>query len=351
MNGLTVRVMEAGEPGAPVLLLLHGFPELAWSWRRLALLLADAGYHVVAPDQRGFGGTSGADCRYDGDLAQFRQMNLAQDAIELLFALGLEKARAVIGHDFGSSVAAHCALVRPDLFETVVLMSAPFGGPPPARPSNGAGAEDPQAALAALNPPRKHYVGYFSTREADADMRLCAQGLFAFLRGYFHVKSADWPGNRPHPLAGWTADELAKLPDYYVMPLGATMPEAVAPYMPSAEQIAACDWLTDEDLRVFVDAFARTGFQGGLNWYRCVVNGWTARDLRLFAGRRIEIPALFVAGEADWGMHQSPGVMNAMATRACADFRGARIIPGAGHWVQQEQPEAVAKVILSSLGS
>ena len=173
--------------------------------------------------------------------------------------------------------------------------------------------------------------------------------MHAFLRAYYHAKSVGWPANRPHPLERWSAEQLAQLPDYSVMPLAATMPEAVAPDMPSAAEIAACRWLPDAELAVYVREFARTGFQGGLNWYRCATTGLTDADLRPFAGRRIEVPALFVAGAADWGVHQTPGAFEAMQTRACADFRGAHLIEGAGHWVQQEQPEAVVEALLGFL--
>src|SRR5205807_6844399 len=125
-----MHVLEAGDPGRPLLLLLHGFPELAYSWRKIMLPLAAAGFHVVAPDQRGYGRTTGWDADYDGDLASFRMLNLARDALGLVAALGHASVAAVIGHDFGASVAAWCALTRPDVFRSPVLM-APFAGPPP----------------------------------------------------------------------------------------------------------------------------------------------------------------------------------------------------------------------------
>jgi pimeloyl-ACP methyl ester carboxylesterase len=350
VNGLRMHVLEAGfeAEDRPALLLLHGFPELAFSWRRVMPLLAAAGYHVIAPDQRGYGRTSGWDRTFAGDLASFRQFNLAQDALDLVFALGLERVDAVIGHDFGSPVAAHCALIRPDVFASVVMMSAPFAGTPPPGPATPPDF-DIHADLARLTPPRKLYQWYYSTHPADKDMHHASQGLAAFLRAYYHVKSADWSGNAPHPLNAWSADQLAVLPDYYVMPLHATMPEAVAPHMPSKAEVEACDWLPDEALAVYVREFARTGFQGGLNWYRCATNGVVARDLRLFAGRKIDAPALFIAGEQDWGVFQSPGAFATMGTRACSRFHGAHLIPDAGHWVQQEQPEAVADLLLAFL--
>ena len=349
VNGLRMHVLEAGfeTRGRPALLLLHGFPELAYSWRKVMPALAAAGFHVIAPDQRGYARTTGWDGAYDGDLASFRMFNLVQDAMDLVSALGHDKVAAVIGHDFGSPVAAHCALIRPDVFSSVVMMSAPFTGAP--APDAKLPAVDIHADLARLSPPRKLYQWYYSTRRADGDMLGAAQGVHDFLRAYYHFKSADWPGNRPHPLATWSADELAKLPDYYVMPLGQGMAEAVAPYMPSPAQIAACRWLPDDELAVYSREFARTGFQGGLQWYRCGTGGLNARDLRLFAGRKIDVRAMFIAGASDWGVYQAPGAFEALGLRVCSRFQGSHLIEGAGHWVQQEQPDSVVELLLAFL--
>src|SRR3984893_6623843 len=130
INGLSMHVLEAGfeTRGRPCLLLLHGFPELAFSWRKVMPQLSEAGYHVIAPDQRGYGRTSGWDANYDGDLASFRLLNLVREALRLVSAFGYASVACVVVHDFGSSVAAWCALVRPDVFKSVVLMSAPFAG-------------------------------------------------------------------------------------------------------------------------------------------------------------------------------------------------------------------------------
>src|SRR5438552_13789056 len=149
INGLTMHVLEAGfeTRGRPCLLLLHGFPELAYSWRKVMPALAEAGYHVIAPDQRGYGRTTGWDATYDGDLNSFRLLNLVRDALGLVSAIGYRSVAAVVGHDFGSPVAAYCAVLRPDVFRSVVLVSAPFGGPP-LLPFNTA-KEVAQAAAAA----------------------------------------------------------------------------------------------------------------------------------------------------------------------------------------------------------
>ena len=361
VNGLTMHVLEAGhdEPGRPCLLLLHGFPELAWSWRKVMLPLAAAGFRVIAPDQRGYGRTTGWDGRYDGDLASFRTLNLVRDALALVSALGLREVAAVIGHDFGSPVAAWCALVRPDVFRAVALMSAPFAGPPPlpfdtarradadVRPPATLAALDP--ALAALPRPRKHYQAYYSTREAERDMLDCPQGLHAFLRAYYHVKSADWPGNRPHPLPSSGAEAYALLPDYYVMDRSLDMAQTVAPHMPSPEAIAACRWLPDDELAVYADEYRRTGFQGGLQWYRCSLDPAQVAELQLFSGRSIDVPSCFIAGASDWGIHQRPGGLERMQRSACTRMLGCHLIDGAGHWVQQEQPQEVVRKLLEFL--
>ena len=349
-NGLTMHVLEAGvdDPGRPCVLLLHGFPELAYSWRKLMLPLAAAGFHVVAPDQRGYGRTTGWDADYDGDLASFGLLNLVRDALGLVFALGRRSVSAVVGHDFGSPVAAYCALARPDVFRSVALMSAPFAGPPSLSFSASAGP-DIHAELARLARPRKHYQWYYSTRGANDEMRRCPQGLHAFLRAYYHYKSADWAQNQPFALGARTAAELSRLPDYYVMDLDKGMSETVAAQMPSAAAIAACTWLRERELAVYSAEFERTGFQGGLQWYRCATDARFSRELQLFAGRTIAVPSCFIAGRSDWGPWQAPGALQAMQGGACARLLGCHWVEGAGHWVQQERPAEVGGLLLQFL--
>ena len=358
INGLRMHVLEAGfEPrGRPLILLLHGFPELAYSWRKVIAPLAAAGFRVVAPDQRGYGRTTGWDARYDGDLGSFRLLNAVRDALGLISALGYREVAGVFGHDFGASVAAWCALVRPDVFRSVALMSAPFAGPP-ALPFDT--ADDPAQRgspgptthdeLARLERPRKHYQWYYSTRQANADMWRCPQGVHAFLRGYFHHKSVDWSGNRPFPLKSWTADELAKMPTYYIMDLARNMAETVLPEMPSEAEIAACRWLPDSELRVYSTEYERTGFQGGLQWYRSRTEGRYDTELQLFSGRTIDVPSIFIAGKSDWGTYQRPGNFELMQQSACTRMMGCHLIDGAGHWVQQEQAEQVSELLIDFL--
>jgi pimeloyl-ACP methyl ester carboxylesterase len=271
--------------------------------------------------------------------------------------LGYRSVAAVVGHDFGSPVAAWCALVRPDVFRSVALMSAPFGGPPalPFDTARTGGtpsiatAPDIHAALAQLERPRKHYQWYYSTRQANADMWHCPQGVHAFLRAYYHHKSADWQQNRPFKLRGWIAEELAKMPTYYIMDLHEDMPATVAHEMPSQAEIAACRWLPDDELRVYRTEYQRTGFQGGLQWYRRGTGGLDTAELQLFSGRTIDVPAMFIGGSSDWGVYQNPGAVERMQQSACTRFLGCHLIDGAGHWVQQEQPAHVADLLLRFL--
>ena len=358
-NGLNMHVLEAGfeVKNRPCVLLLHGFPELAYSWRKVMLPLAAEGFHVIAPDQRGYGRTTGWDGDYDGDLGSFRMLNLVRDAMGLVNALGYRYVAAVIGHDFGSPVAAWCSLVRPDVFRSVAMMSAPFAGPP-ALPFNtvndlnqqsGSPANNIYAELAALDRPRKHYQWYYSTREADADMHHCTQGLHDFLRAYYHHKSADWKQNNPYPFTSWSAGELAKLPTYYVMDLDKGMAETVAPEMPTPNEIAACQWLPDEQLSIYSTEYGRTGFQGGLQWYRCMTGAKFIAELQTFSGRTIDVPSCFIAGKSDWGIYQKPGDIEKMQSIACTRMLSCDLINGAGHWVQQEQPKEVSKLLVNFL--
>ena len=355
-NGLEMHILEAGfeQPGRPCVLLLHGFPELAFTWRKVMLPLAAAGYHVVAPDQRGYGLTEGADLRFEGDLGQYHLLNLVRDALGLVFALDRSAVAAVVGHDIGSPVAAACALTRPDVFRSVALMSAPYPGAPAFRFDRRTGTEQATSLhqeLAALTPARQHYQRYFCTPQANADMLDCPQGLHDFLRAYFHMKSADWPGNAPAPLASASAADLASMPEYYIMQAGKTMPETVAPAMPTPQQVSHCAWLPNDELAMYARVFADTGFQGGLQWYRAFASAASQAELLLFAGKTISVPACFIAGEKDWGIYQSPGAFEAMQSRACTDLRSCDLLPGAGHWVQQEQPELVVEKLLEFLAA
>jgi pimeloyl-ACP methyl ester carboxylesterase len=354
-NGLMVHMLEAGfeDPGRPCVLLLHGFPELAYSWRKVMLPLASAGYHVVAPDQRGYGRTTGWDDAYDADPDSFSLLNMVRDAMGLVFALGYGSVSAIVGHDAGSPVASWCALVRPDIFRSVALMSSPFAGPPKLGASDAPAGPSIDDQLAALDPPRKYYRRYYATRQANDDMMHAPQGLHDFLRAYYHYKSADWKQNKPFRLKSASAEELAKIPTYYVMEKDKNMPETVAAQMPSAAEIAACKWLTEDELNVYVAEYGRTGFQGALQGYRVRRAGdsKTLAELQTYSGRTIDVPSCFIAGKSDWGVYQNPGFVESMRETACTQMLSFNLLEGAGHWVQQEQPEQVSKLLTAFLKS
>jgi pimeloyl-ACP methyl ester carboxylesterase len=362
INGLTVHMLEAGyeTSGRPAVLLLHGFPELAYSWRKVMLPLASAGYHVIAPDQRGYGRTTGWDDSYDADPDPFRMLNMVRDALWLVHALGHRSVAMVAGHDAGAPVASWCALIRPDLFRSLTILSSPFEGPPslPFDTANGAASPRPaptddqlDAELAKLDPPRKYYQNYQRTRGANDNMLHAPQGLHAFFRAYYHYKSADWKGNQPHPLKARTAAEMAQIPTYYVMERDKGMAETVAPFMPSAAEIAACKWLTEAEVEVYMSEYARTQFTGALQGYR-VRRGSDPKsiaEMQTFSGRSIDVSSMFVAGKSDWGVYQTPGAVDRMRTSACTRMVGFHLVDGAGHWVQQEQPERVTALLTEFL--
>jgi len=360
VNGLSVHVLEAGFETAnrPAVLLLHGFPELAYSWRKVMPPLAAAGYHVIAPDQRGYGRTTGWDDSYDADPDGFRILNMVRDAAGLAFALGYRHVAAVVGHDAGSPVAAWSALIRPDIFRSVVLMSSPFAGVPavPFDTANGAAPprlpmtdDELDAELAELDPPRKYYQNYQRTPGANDDMLHAPQGLHAFFRAYYHYKSADWAGNKPHPLKARTAQEMAQIPTYYMMERDKGMAATVAPMMPSAAEIAACKWLSEAEVDVYAGEYARTRFTGALQGYR-VRRGTDPKsiaEMHTFAGRTIDVPSMFIGGKSDWGVYQTPGAAESMRKSACTRMVGFELVDGAralGAGAACESGRAAAKL-------
>jgi pimeloyl-ACP methyl ester carboxylesterase len=236
-------------------------------------------------------------------------------------------------------------------------MSAPFGGapalpmntadaPPAAKPAAAESPDRIYEELAALNPPRKHYQRYYQSRDANENIWHPPQGIHAFLRAYYHMKSADWKQNQPHPLKARTAAEWATMPRYYIMDLSKGMAEQVAAEMPSAAEISKNKWLPDSELRVYAEEFGRTGFQGGLNGYR---SGGADTDTQIFAGRTLDVPSMFVGGKQDWGVYQNPGALERLEKTVTTNYKGTHLVERAGHWVQQEQPEHVATLLLEFL--
>ncbi|KAK4185362.1 Alpha/Beta hydrolase protein [Podospora australis] len=355
--GLKFHVLKAGRPGDPLVLFTHGYPELAYSWRKVLPAVAKADYFCVAPDQRGYGRTTGwaHQSFEETDLSDYLLTNLVRDLVCLVTKLGYEKVHSIVGHDFGAVSSATAALIRPDMFLSTVQMSHPYH-PPPSPPSGGTtpNRSDIVAGLAALDPPRKHYKWYNSSAPAAHDWISPPQGLEAFLRGYFHLKSADWEKNEPRPLEKWAAEQLVEMPEYYIMRADQTMATVVEKNMVGEDPAKTEGWLSKEELVLYCAEWNRTGFQGALNWYRAQTTSiqqdpMVARDMWLFAGRRIEVPVVFISGAKDWGNYQQPGALGGYEDDKLVKkgmFRGVKMVEGAGHWVQQEQPEVVAREIL-----
>lgn len=302
---LRFRVAERGE-GPPVV-LLHGFPETAYSWRHQLDALADAGYRAIAPDQRGYGGT-GAPAEIDA----YDQVELAADVIALFDALGVERA-PVVGHDWGSPVAWHTALLHPERVSAVVALSVPYGGRAPAPPIS---------ILEKRMGDTFFYMLYFqepdvAERELEADVR-------ESLRVFYFACSGDAPPGSffvPRP-------KTAKLFE------SMTAPPGLPP------------WLTEDDLSVYVSAFERSGFRGPLNWYRNIDRSW--QRTAALAGKRVEQPALFIAGDRDPVVLFSQSSIRRMP-EVVPGLAGIRVIEGAGHWIQQERPDVVNAAIVSFL--
>jgi pimeloyl-ACP methyl ester carboxylesterase len=338
---------------------------------------------VVAPDQRGAGRTTGWENRakyYNSiHIEDFSATNLVRDLVVFIHSIGYSNAKCVVGHDFGAVSASMLALMRPDMVGKLVLMSHPFKKVPSITPvSSGSsestsnakaiaesvldakatemfhalGAKDLSTALAALNPARKHYRSYNSTSGAVKDWNAPFPSLREFLLGYFHVKSALFgPNSRAGYLKALTAEEMGRMPFYYIMPLQSSMSAAIKQLLVNENDDArrSLSWLPEEQLTVYVSEWQRTGFLAALTWYRARNDPErVAADLALFAGKEIlEIPTLFISGAQDWGNYQEPGALESMESgKSCSDFRGKVLIDGAGHWVQQEQPRLVIENIV-----
>jgi len=314
-NGIRVHVAEQGE--GPVVLLCHGFPETWHSWRHQLSALAEAGYRAVAPDLRGYGGTDrppGAD--------QYTLLHLVGDMVALLDAIDAPRA-VIVGNDWGATVAWQAALLRPDRFRAVAAMGVPMMGQPPRPPTQIFPRTDD--AL--------FYTLYFQApgvaeEELERDVR-------ASLLKILHAASGDAgprePGDAtPNPF-GMVSRDAGLL---------APLPLPVSP--PS--------WLAEEDLDRITASFEASGFRGGLNFYRNLDRNWELQAS--FRGMRVEVPALYLAGERDPGlampgMRQIVDAMPEMVPR----LAGSHVIEGGGHWIQQEKPREVNELLLSFLRS
>lgn len=313
-NGIAMRVGEAGE--GPLVLLCHGFPELAHSWRHQLPAVAAAGYRAVAPDMRGYGGTDAPE-RSDA----YTLLHLVGDLTGLLDHYGEERA-VVVGHDWGSMVAWAAAMIRPERFRAVCGMSVPFVPRMPVRPTD---------LMTAAAGDRFFYMLYFQEPgKAEAELEA---DVAATLRKILFSASGS-------------------VPEDHVLPTD--LPKSAGFLDAMIEPEALPEWLPRADLDVYVEAFRRTGFRGGLSWYRNLDRNWEL--MAPWAGAKVTVPALFVGGARDPVVTGPPGAPGGNPLLAAMpsfvpDLRGTVLLEGAGHWSQQERPEATNRALLDFLAS
>jgi pimeloyl-ACP methyl ester carboxylesterase len=309
-NGIKMHLVEQGQ--GPLVILCHGFPECWYSWRHQLPALAEAGFHVVAPDQRGYGQTDRPE-----PIEAYNILQLTGDVVGLMHALGEERA-IIVGHDWGAPVAWHCALLRPDLFHAIALLSVPFR-------SRSWESERPTEAMKKMAGEREFYILYFqepgkAEAEFEADVRR-TMGIFLY------TASGDPP---PEKRWGHLFGKSEKFLDT------GSLPET----LPS--------WLAEQDLAFFAREFERTGFRGGLNWYRNIDRNW---ELTPFLnGAKLLQTALFIAGEFDAVVAMNRKAFNTMEKTMPA-LRKKVLLPGAGHWIQQERPTEVNRLLIEFLKS
>ncbi|WP_210586736.1 alpha/beta fold hydrolase [Streptomyces sp. GESEQ-35] len=295
------RIHLAEQGSGPLVLLVHGFPESWYSWRRQLPALAAAGYRAVAVDVRGYGRSSRPEA-----VEAYRTVELVEDNVAVVEALG-ETSAVIVGHDWGATIAAHSALLRPDVFRAVGLLSVPYtppGGPRPSEVFAGMGGEE------------EFYVSYFqepghAEREIEPDVR-------GWLAGFYAALSAD---TMPAPGA----------PDPHFVSPGKTLRDRFpAGRLPS--------WLSEAELDVYAAEFERTGLSGALNRYRCMDRDW--EDLQSFAGAPVPQPSLFLGGTLDASTTWLADAIDAYST-TLPGLRGSHLLEGCGHWIQQERPDEV----------
>jgi pimeloyl-ACP methyl ester carboxylesterase len=307
-NGVQLHTLEAGEPGAPLVVLAHGFPELAYSWRHQIPPLAAAGYHVLAPDQRGYGRTTSP-----VDIADYNVAALSGDLIGLLDDVGAEKA-IFVGHDWGAPVVWGSAQLHPERVEAVVGMSVP-----PVPRSKVA----PTTAFRAIFGDHFFYMLYFQEPGA-ADAELGADPRRTITRMLGGLTRSEDPAAALRMIAPGPAGFIERLPETDGLP----------------------DWITPAEVDHYVDEFTRTGFTGGLNWYRNMDRNWELMAEPPAA--TIDMPAMFIGGTAD-------PVLSFMRPDRASELVTGRyrevLIDGAGHWLQQEKPDHVNELLLDFLSS
>jgi pimeloyl-ACP methyl ester carboxylesterase len=304
-NGIDIHLAEAG--AGPPVVLLHGFPELWYSWRHQLPALADAGYHAIAPDLRGYGRTTAPPAAED-----YAMVHMAADVTGVLDALGYDRA-VVAGHDWGANIAWACAQLHSDRIAAVAALSVPFQPRPP---------EPPLRLLRQMAGERFNWVLYFQEPgQAEAELE---RDVTRTLRLIFYALS----GDAPEDLAPWLLGGL---------PAGSRLLDPI----PEPGQLPS--WLAVDDLGYYAAEFGRTGFTGALNRYRNLDRDWA--DLDWVSAAAITQPALFVGGGRDTATRF---VDRQPMEHAVAQLRTA-IIPGCGHWIQQERPEAATGELLTFL--
>ena len=308
-NGVDLHVLDAGPADGPVVVLAHGFPELAYSWRHQIAVLADAGYRVLAPDQRGYGRSSRPD-----DVTDYDIVHLTDDLVGLLDDVGAADA-TFVGHDWGSMVVWQMALLHPDRVNGVVGMSVPFP-PRSVRP--------PVQMMRQIFADHFFYIVYFQ-EPGVADAELGGDPARTMRRMLCGVAIRDGDDPESHSL---------------IMPVEEG--KGFIDRMPEPDGLP--DWLRPDDLDFYVQEFSRTGFTGGINWYRNMDRNWELTPQ--LAGAHITAPSAFIGGTADpvLLMSSPDGPLEFLD-----DYRGTTMVEGAGHWVQQESPGPVNDAILAFL--
>ncbi|MBD0675144.1 epoxide hydrolase [Streptomyces sp. CBMA156] len=296
----------------PLVLLVHGFPESWYSWRRQLPALAAAGYRAAALDVRGYGRSS-----KPAATDAYRMLDLVADNVALVRALGEERA-VIVGHDWGSSIAAASALLHPEVFRAVALLSVPYAPPGGPRPTD---------VFAQMGGDQELYVSYFQEPgRAEAEMEPDLRG---WLAGFYAAMSADTMPARSEPDPHFVARTGGRLRDRF----------------PSGKLPA---WLTEDDLDVYAAEFERTGMTGALNRYRNMDRDW--EDLAPYAGAPIKQPSLFIGGALDASTTWMADAIDAYPT-TLPGLASSNILDGCGHWIQQERPEEVNRLLTSWLAS
>jgi pimeloyl-ACP methyl ester carboxylesterase len=308
-NGIRMHIAQQGE--GPLVLLCHGFPESWYSWRNQLRALADARFRAVAPDMRGYGQTDAP-----AEIEKYTLLHLVGDMVGVLDALGAETA-AIAGHDWGAPVAWHAAQMRPDLFRGVIGLSVPF------RPRG----TSPPTAKMPQNEEALFQLYFQAPGVAEAELE---RDPHLTIRAMLFGGSGE--GSR---LRG-PNDAVGMVPRKHGFLRGLTSPPPLPP------------WLTQADVDFYVDEFSRTGFRGGLNWYRNIDRSWEL--LAPFAGLNVNVPALYVGGDRDLVMY-FPGMDRLLPnlSKFVPKLRKTIVLPGCGHWTQQEQPAEVNAAMIEFL--